>query len=114
MCEVQKLLDGLCQTFDNHKKLRSVEMVKILNRVRCCECGHQMRLAKAQQIKSEYQKSKSQGQTRKLLVACFGLLFLIYIYAIYEARRYNHKRAYGSSACGSTFFYSNNNCDVFY
>ncbi|XP_016962338.1 uncharacterized protein LOC108032833 [Drosophila biarmipes] len=115
MCDVQKLLDGLYLTFTKYKELRKNEMVEILKRVRCCDCGHKKRLDRALMCKSKCPKSPAQGRRMSfLLVACFGLLILISIYVIYMARRYNHVRAYGSNACGSSFFYSYKDCEVFY
>jgi len=114
MCEVQELADGLYQMFNKYKEFRKIEMLQILKRVRCCDCGHQKRLRKAQKIESGCPKPKNQGRISFLLVACFGFLILISIYMIYVARRYNHVRAYGSNACGSTFFYTYTDCDVFY
>ncbi|XP_017009734.1 uncharacterized protein [Drosophila takahashii] len=114
MCEVQKLIDGLYETFSKYKEQRRCQMIEILNDVRCCECGHKMRLNNALKMKPVCRKSPSQGRIRFLIAACFGLLFLIIIYVVHVARRYNHVRAYGSSACGSTFFYTYTDCDVFY
>uniref|UniRef100_A0A6P4FQB8 Uncharacterized protein LOC108053545 n=1 Tax=Drosophila rhopaloa TaxID=1041015 RepID=A0A6P4FQB8_DRORH len=114
MCDVQRLMDGLVQTFNISKKRRLQEMIQILNEVRCCECGHKTRLKNVRMIKSGCPTSSSKGRTRYLIAACFGLLFLISIYTVHVARRYNHVRAYGSSACGSTFFYTYTDCDVFY
>ncbi|XP_017130081.1 uncharacterized protein LOC108147837 [Drosophila elegans] len=114
-CELQELFDGLSQTFAKYKNSRNYEMVQILNRVRCCECGHKMRVNKARQIMPRCPTSTSKDlRTRYLVIFCFLLLFLISIYTVHVARRYNHVRAYGSSACVSTFFYTYTDCDVFY
>ncbi|KAH8412339.1 hypothetical protein KR009_001385, partial [Drosophila setifemur] len=115
MCEVQKLLDGLCQTFGKFKELRRLEMVRILNQVRCCECGHRMRLIHARERKAICApEACSKKRIRVLLGACFGLLLLLVVYIIHVGRRFNHVKAYGSCACGSTFFYTFNDCDVLY
>ncbi|XP_030384625.1 uncharacterized protein LOC115631914 [Scaptodrosophila lebanonensis] len=107
MCEVQKLLDELCQTFTKFKEMRRTEMINVLNQVRCCECGHKMRLQNARHLRGA-------SLTIKLVLSCFSFLLLLALYMVYVARRYNHVRTYGSSACVSTFFYTYTDCDVFF
>ncbi|XP_041674779.1 uncharacterized protein LOC108111727 [Drosophila eugracilis] len=114
MCEVQELLNGLCQTFGKYRMMRQQEMVQILNKVRCCDCGHKMRLDHVRSMRSGTIKSQTKCRSGYLLAACFAFLILILFYMILVARRYNHVRAYGSSACGSTFFYTSTDCDVSY
>ncbi|EDV57391.1 uncharacterized protein LOC6542527 [Drosophila erecta] len=113
-CEVQNFIDGLSQTFMKHKMMRNCQMVEILNKVRSCDCKHKRRLNNWRMVKSVCRQSASRGWIRFLIAACFALLLLMSIYMVHVARRYNHVRAYGSSACGSTLFYSYTDCDVFY
>ncbi|EDX03382.1 uncharacterized protein LOC6730619 [Drosophila simulans] len=113
-CEVQNFIDGMSQTFCKHKEMRKCQMLEILDKVRSCDCRHKKRLNNCRMLKSGRRQPASQGWTLYLVAACFGLLLLMIIYVIHVARRYNHVRAYGSSACGSTLFYSYTDCDVFY
>ncbi|XP_039499451.1 uncharacterized protein LOC120456603 [Drosophila santomea] len=113
-CEVQNFIDGVSQTFMEHKRMRNCQMLEILNKVRSCDCKHQRRLNHYRMLKSGRRKPASQGWLRLLIAACFGLLLLMCIYMVHVARRYNHVRAYGSNACGSTLFYSYTDCDVYY
>lgn len=113
-CEVQNFIDGMSQTFCKHKEMRKCQMLEILDKVRSCDCCHKRRLNNCRMVKSGGRKPASQGWTLYLIAACFALLLLMIIYMIHVVRRYNHVRAYGSSACGSTLFYSYSDCDVFY
>ncbi|KAH8255848.1 hypothetical protein KR038_011664, partial [Drosophila bunnanda] len=117
MCEVQNMLDGLCQMFRDAKERRQLGMIQILEKVRCCECGHQKRLENARKCQAllcgkTATCSAATTTIRKLLFASFALLVLLCVYLIYVARQYNHVRVYGTNACGSSFFYSFTDCDV--
>ncbi|KAH8281751.1 hypothetical protein KR054_002804, partial [Drosophila jambulina] len=117
MCEVQNMLNGLCQMFSEAKERRHRGMIQILEKVRCCECGHQKRLQNARKnqalVCGRTSSSSSAALTvRRLLLACFALLILLCVYLIYAIRRYNRVRAYGSNACGSSFLYTYDDCDV--
>ncbi|XP_020804685.1 uncharacterized protein LOC110181305 [Drosophila serrata] len=114
MCEVQNMLDGLCQMFRDAKERRHLGMIGILEKVRCCECGHQKRLENVRKCQALLcEKTETSTITvRGMLIACFVLIVLLCVYLIYVARRYNHVRAYGSNACGSFLFYSFNDCEV--
>ncbi|EDW78091.1 uncharacterized protein Dwil_GK19375 [Drosophila willistoni] len=113
MCDVQEVMNDLCQTLKRSKDLRREEMVKLLNQVRCCECGHRTRMEKAQDY-TGVSSERSSSKISILLWLCIILMLLFIFYLIYVARRYNHMRAYGSGACGSTFFYTFTDCDVFF
>ncbi|XP_034490141.1 uncharacterized protein LOC117793827 [Drosophila innubila] len=108
MCEVQRLLDELGQTFNKFKEMRRIEMLKAFNNVRCCECGHKLRLRNAQETATR----RKQFTTNRLIIVCSILLLLITIFFIHLARQYNHVTAYGSGGCISTIFYASNDCEV--
>ncbi|ALC37992.1 maker383 [Drosophila busckii] len=113
MGEVQRLLDELSQTLCKFREMRRVAMINLLNQVRCCECGHKKRLLCAvQQTPKKQQRKSCSSNVSRLLTACLSLMLLLTIYGGHLARRYNHVRAYGSNACGSTFFYTYTDCDV--
>ncbi|XP_017022089.1 uncharacterized protein [Drosophila kikkawai] len=114
MCEVQNMLNGLCQMFSDAKERRNLGMIQILEKVRCCECGHRKRLQKVRENQAMLcgVTATSPSTTRILIFVCFVLMILFCAYFIFMARRYNHVRAYGSNACGSSFFYSYSDCDV--
>ncbi|KAH8240720.1 hypothetical protein KR026_004276, partial [Drosophila bipectinata] len=114
MCEVQEFLDGLCKTFRKFKDMRRLELVQILNQVRCCECGHKMRMQNLELQSSRPMKSSSPGRIRTILIISCLLLLLLYGYILHVVRRHNHMRAYGSSACESTFLYKYTDCEVIY
>ncbi|XP_017853051.2 LOW QUALITY PROTEIN: uncharacterized protein LOC108606985 [Drosophila busckii] len=113
MGEVQRLLDELSQTLCKFREMRRVAMINLLNQVRCCECGHKKRLSAP--CNRRQRSSRGRAAHRMcpgLLTACLSLMLLLTIYGGHLARRYNHVRAYGSNACGSTFFYTYTDCDV--
>ncbi|KAH8270950.1 hypothetical protein KR044_003422, partial [Drosophila immigrans] len=109
MCEVQRLLDELSQTFQKHNHQRCVQLLKIFTQVRCCECGHQVRIEQAQHKAAQQQHHRL---TITLSIVCLVALLLIVVYTIHLARRYNHALAFGSCACISTFFYTVDDCEV--
>ncbi|KAH8248729.1 hypothetical protein KR032_002596, partial [Drosophila birchii] len=115
MCEVQNMLNGLCQLFSEAKERRHLGMIQILEKVRCCECGHQKRLQNARKCQDLLCGESDICATitvRRLLIACFALLILLCVYLIYVARQYNQVLAFGNNACVSTFFYGCNDCNV--
>ncbi|KAM8720681.1 hypothetical protein ACLKA7_006683 [Drosophila subpalustris] len=111
MCEVQRLLDDLGQTFQKFKEMRRIELLTAFNNVRCCECGHKLRLRKAQDTAT---KSRKHCATYKvtLIIACFIFLLLVTTIFISLAKQYNHTTAYGSGGCVSTMFYASSDCEV--
>ncbi|KAH8298110.1 hypothetical protein KR018_006966 [Drosophila ironensis] len=115
-CDVQNLIDGLCKTFRKFRELRRMQLVHTLNHVRCCDCGHRIRLKKSLELqgKSDIRRAPSPSRVRTLLWICITLLLLLYAYLIHVVRRYNHVRTYGSGACESTFLLKYNDCDVQY
>ncbi|EDV31358.1 uncharacterized protein Dana_GF15316 [Drosophila ananassae] len=114
MCEVQEFLDGLCKTFRKFKEMRRLEMVQILNQVRCCECGHKMRMQKVEVQNSLALKTSTPARIRNILLISFLLVLLLYGYILHAVRRHNRIRTYGSSACESTFLYKYTDCEVIY
>ncbi|XP_068140996.1 uncharacterized protein [Drosophila tropicalis] len=111
MCDVQEVMSDLCQSFKRSKNIRREEMVKLLHQVRCCECGHRSRMENA---KDGSAPERSSSKISVLLWSCIIFMLLFIFFLIYVARRYNHMRAYGSGACGSTFFYTFTDCDVLF
>ncbi|EDW05882.1 uncharacterized protein LOC6585409 [Drosophila mojavensis] len=108
MCEVQMLLEDLGHTFTKFKEQRRVEMLRLVGQVRCCECGHKMRMLEAQ--KSVYRFSMGR---RKFLAICVLFLLLLAMMWIYMTRRYNQVAALGSGACVATYFFTHNGCDIY-
>ncbi|XP_034099197.1 uncharacterized protein LOC132795582 [Drosophila nasuta] len=112
MCEAQRLLDELYATFQRYNHQRCVQLLKIFSQVRCCECGHRIRIEIAQQ-KAAVKNAASRYQfANKLPIVCLVVMLLIIIFMIHLARRYNHAIAFGSCACISTLFYTNDDCEV--
>ncbi|XP_022226151.1 uncharacterized protein LOC111076603 [Drosophila obscura] len=125
MCELQKLLDGLSLTFNKYKELRRLEMIDIINKLRCCQCGHRMRMAAIGMVNG---KTEGEGEgnankcpesqvsnKRKLLIGLGFVLSMIPVATIILARRYNHYQSHGSGACVSSFLYTfTDDCEVIF
>ncbi|XP_064539673.1 uncharacterized protein LOC135429333 [Drosophila montana] len=108
MCDVQQLLCDLGQTFNKFKELRRTELLKVLGQVRCCECGHRIRMLRARQ-----QAGKWPSRTLRLLTACFILMLALLICWLHLARRFNHAQSHGTGGCPHTLFYTYTDCDVY-
>ncbi|XP_023179313.1 uncharacterized protein LOC111605159 [Drosophila hydei] len=108
MGEVQMLLDDLGHTFSKFKEQRRIEMLKLFSQVRCCDCGHKLRMLDVQK-----KAAKMSAGAKRSLTACLMVLLLLGGFWIYMTRRYNHVAAFGSGACVATFFYTNSDCDVY-